>query len=612
MQKCRGLFIFLGFSLFLGSCGGDIGNLDTVFESQGSYRVNALVDNEYTLDNYSIINQNSKIRPFFVNSVVNDPDVRGLTVFVQDLSETVVSRKVHYLLAADGQVPGEAPDPLGTSPTDGSSGTTQAAEKSAADEDSAGGEDAGGAEDSLQDGYSGNAPENLTGDTAEDTSPTAQNSDKTDSATVEGNKQTAGLPVLEDQVLVVKQLDQYLSTFQVFENLKIGRYNLVFQVIGEKAVLYTAFKPIYFLGDADFTLGEIQSYLPGIPSGGRLIPPRTNVVLETEVSADSRLDPFVIWYSGKKILAQGRVSAGAQYLLWKTPEQTGFHTIRVEVFPLLPEERVPENISGKIKEMSLAISSKSSEPDAQGMRHAAAPSDNFINWYRFRGNLDDTMASNNTERQLIPLLAQKPRWIPFAGIYGLFVGPDDGYALPGKPFVLSDGEQGRARIYCRFAPLSTGTIFNVRFATKDGLSGAAVLDLSLEGGNLILRLSSEASSSLNAESWQESLALTAGETETFISAVITIEITPNRLGASLVLENPSRETTLLSIAVPKPLNGEAVIRFGGTEQAAGSKRDSIGLALDENGKPRNGTAIFNELALSYEKEIPGEPSLSVR
>jgi hypothetical protein len=119
-----------------------------------------------------------------------------------------------------------------------------------------------------------------------------------------------------------------------------------------------------------------------------------------------------------------------------------------------------------------------------------------------------------------------------------------------------------------------------------------------------LRLSSE------AESLQESLALQAGDTNTFITALIDFEIAPDHLSASLTIA-PARVTKPITLTAPKPLNGGAAIQFGGT--------------------PRNGTLIFTELALSYtrlplytdkdtmadisalpEPELPGEPSLPVR
>jgi hypothetical protein len=672
--------IILGFSLFLGACG----DLGMVLPSQGTYRVNALVDSDYTLDEYSVVNQNSKIRPFFVNSVVNDPDVRGLTVFVQDLSGTVVSRKVQYVLSEENSADIQDLLPAGKTDLPGTSGETfhdtgeYLSDPPSGDEF---GKDTGDAGGSGNNPYPENSPESLTENTPEiespppvedpgipetDTTVAAEEtmppvvipeeiaetdtakpeppeeiaetgmaepespeetdlpaeppspsvaqpgtetspSDKADTtvATTQVKENPVNSPVkpplpsstsvsevLEDQVLPVKQLDQYLPAFRIFENLGIGRYNLVFQVLGDEEILYRTSKAIYFLADADFTLGDIQSYLPGIPTGGRLIPPGINVVLETEISADTRLDPYVIWYNGKKIIAQGRSSEGAHYLLWKTPDQTGFHNVKAEVFPLLPGERVPDNIIGRTKELSLAISSKT-----EGMRYFDGSSKDFIHWYQFWGNLDDAKSSGNQERQLIPQLTQKPRWFPYAGIYGLFVGPDDSYALPGKPFSLSEKEQGKGRIFFHFAPLAQGTVLNATFNSKDGSSGTAVLDLSLGEENLTLRLSSKDDS--KDEYREETLALNPIETEAFITAVVDFEITPDHLSATLSMENPARKSEPVILPLTNPINGEGRVLFGGTEQGARYKRNTKWPVLDETGNPGNGTAIFSELALSY-------------
>jgi hypothetical protein len=247
---------------------------------------------------------------------------------------------------------------------------------------------------------------------------------------------------------------------------------------------------------------------------------------------------------------------------------------------------------GKVKELSLAISSKT-----ERMRYLDSFSKDFINWYQFWGNLDDAKSSGNPERQLIPLFSQKPRWVPFAGMYGLFIGPDDSYALPGKPFSLSENEQGKGRIFFHLVPLAGGSVLNVRFNSKDGLPGAAILDLSLMGGNLKLRLSPEDNS--DNEPQEKSLALTPGDLNAFITVIVDFEIAPDHLSASLLLENPARETEPAALALNEPINGEGTIRFGGTEYSAGSNRDTNWPVFDKNGYPGNGTFILNELALSY-------------
>jgi hypothetical protein len=690
--------------------------LDTVFPSRGTYRVNALVDDAFTLDEYSIIDQNSRICPRIENSVVNDPDVKGLMIFVQDTSGTIVSRKIQYLLSVEGlerQAIVEEQELLGFSPSpkntginipilddfdiykpiepETAGGTAESPEspqgESSAFPDS--GDTAGAAADPINNPSgiarsetktepeskietggtdtseyplsSGESPGNVsppavspavpialppiapsataTGETpvtapsatttpatgvTSTTAPSATTtpatgemsatapSATTTTATVVTSAATTAAPrmvvspettpapktaaesspaveLLKDQTLQIKQLDQNLPAFRIFEDLKIGQYTIVFQVLGKDEILYKTSKPVYFLGDAEFTLGEIQSYLPGKPSASRLIPPGINIILETKITADERLDPYIMWYSGKKIISQGRVSGGANYLLWKTPEQTGFHNIRAEVFPLAPESKIPSNIIGKIKELSLPISLKS-----EGLQYFTDVSEKFISWYQFWGNLEDTKMPHDSERHLIPLMSQKPWWVPYAGIYGLFVGPDDVYALPGKPFGLSEKEQGRGRILIHFVPLSEGSILNAVFNPMDPQDSKVTLDLFTEGENLTLRLSTEEEFSM------ASLFLNP-ETSGFITVFIDFEITPEHLGVRLALETPAMETDLMDLPLANPISGEGIIRFGDGERRGEHKRDIISPILDRNGNP-GGAAILNELAFSYIRE----------
>jgi hypothetical protein len=758
----------LGLVFFLTACG----DLGMVLPSQGSYRVNAQVDGDYTLDAYSVVAKASKIRPYFVNSVVNDPDVRGLTVFVQDYSGAIVSRKVHYLLdreAKETQLakelpvtapPEEAPKPgaeagpedapeevprdeppegegeavlsgeAGTDPWDdapeltgeapqelsgfddppaetppdlptetpadifdgtgdggawadtlaatetGASAEAETAsdtfwdaggadfsEADGVDTDMAGAEAAalqdsgtiaagadpagadagdGGAEDpeaagadiagadaDTQDaGTNAADPDGTAVPDAEAAATTATDAAGADAGDpgIAGVK-TAGTntadtdaaadtavpaappaeivksPIPEDETVQVKQLDQYLPAFLIVEDLDIGRHNLVFQVMGEKEILYRTFKPIYFIGDAKFTLGEIQSFLPVAITGGRLIPPGINVMLGTEISADPRLDPYIIWHSGKKIIAQGRLSDGANYLLWKTPEQTGFHSIRAEVFPLLPSDRMPGNMIGKIKELSLPVSSKS-----EGIRHFSDPSGEFISWYQLWGTLDDAKAPSNAGRRLASLYAQSPRWMPFGGMYGLLVGRDDSYALPGMPFKLSGDAEGRGRIWLHLAALSEGAIVNIRFAGGETPApqeaggsplGTADLDLAFTGDALILRIAS------NDLSQEESLELHGDETNGFITLLVDFVITRDRLDAELRLEDAAKTTGLLSLALAAPVSGEGTVRFGSSEYS-GYRRGVKRTVLGEAGKYGAGTMVLNELALSYAR-LPVPP-----
>jgi hypothetical protein len=778
----------LGFAFFLTACG----DLGMVLPSQGSYRVNAQVDGDYTLDTYSVVAKKSKIRPYFVNSVVNDPDVRGLTVFVQDYSGDIVSRKVQYQLPVDiketqkpvdipeipapaapaaetvptdvleevsrdespeneAAIPGDTendpqtgepefpeeppgadfgdsveetpaefptdlpaevpadlpvevpmdlpvevptdlpvevpadsfdetgntglwaatgvpvetePEDFGGADTTYTSGTVQdttganTADRDTKDTDMADtdtpdinitGADAVDMEtpetdtagidtastdttdinttdtkDATDTGIAGTDTPNtgtddtdITGTDIADTDTTGEKTTGTDIVDTDttGTKtastdtaktppavpapppvEKARLPVPEDEIVPVKQLDQYLPAFQIVEQLDIGRYNLVFQVMGEKEILYRTYKPIYFIGDAKFTLGEIQSFLPVAITGGRLIPPGINVMLGTEIDADPRLDPYIIWHNGKKTIAQGRLSDGANYLLWKTPAQTGFHSIRAEVFPLLPGDRMPGNMLGKIKELSLPVSSKS-----EGLRSFSDPSGEFINWYQLWGTLDDAKAPNSSERRLISQYAQAPLWTPFGGMYGLLIGRDDSYTLPGMPFKLSGDAQGTGRILLHFAALSEGSILNIRFAggeipvqadlQETAPAGTADMDLSYTGEALILRIAS------GDVSQEESLELNDDGADSFITVTVEFTIARDHLDAELRLKDPAETTGPLSIVLAAPISGEGTVHLGSSEYSGyklGVKRPASGKA-----KKYNGTMVLNELALSY-------------
>jgi hypothetical protein len=642
-QKYRALAGALGVVVFLTACG----DLGMVFPSQGSYRVNAQVDGDYTLDTYSVVTKNSKISPYFVNSVISDPDVRGLTVFVQDYSGAIVSRKVQYQLAVNPLETPEPEDGLETPAPAAPSAENEAAKPGGKEPEAGDSEKLPGVDlddpqaklpaDSLGDAGSNSGAPAETGANTSGGANTAHASDagkdpagatpagtrdaqKTDAANKDGADKNTGdtepadkaptgaagsaasvpatasrPPIPEDEIVPVTQLDQYLPAFQIVEELDIGRHSLVFHVMGEKEILYKTYKPIYFIGDAKFTLGEIQSFLPVTITGGQLIPPGIKVMLETEISADPRLDPYIIWHNGKKTIAQGRLSEGANYLLWETPEQTGFHGLRAEVFPLLPGERMPENMLGKIKELSLPVSSKS-----EGLRRFNDSSDEFASWYQLWGTLDDARAKNNPERRLIPLNAQTPRWTPQGGMYGLLVGPNDMYALPGMPFKLSGYAQGTGRMRLHLAALSEGPVFTIRFAGGEIPAqedrgtvppGTAELELFLAGNALGLRIAS------GDASREEFLALQDDGAHSFIIVSVEFTLAQDHLDAELLLGNSTGTTGLLSIPLAAPISGEGALHFGGSGYS-GHERGAQQPASGEAEK-YNGTMILNELALSY-------------
>lgn len=480
------------------------GELDIVLPSAGTYQVKALVNNT-SLDDRSLINTNDTIRPYFASSIANDPDITGLMVSLRDSRGETLGGKVLYTLKSEANENFEIVREV-------------VKESGAAGEESA-----------------------------------------------------AELPVIRiaktNIQIPAKRLDKNLPNFFMPENLQIGQYTLVFQILGEKETLYQTEKSVYYLGDAEFSLKDIQMYLPSISAGSQLVSPGATVMLEARVEFDSRLDPYIVWYNGKKLINEGKLSEGAGNFLWKTPDQTGFHSLRVEAFPF----GARQGIAGDSRGISIPVSQK-----AVDLNLVSGGAPDLLRWYQFGGNLQD---SKSAEWTLIPREEKAPRWSPAGYSYGLLTGPGDAYLLPPVSFL---NKEGGGQFLFRFKPVSDGCIFKAQFASQGASLEDLEMDLSLSGGTLILKLSTS-ETSVEAASALTSLA--DGE---YITAAIDFLILPNRFEAAInpaysteperqtvVSNNPAARIVRTSIGFAVPLNGECSVEFGVGSEKAGQAAFAI-------------------------------------
>jgi hypothetical protein len=432
------ILIMAGVPVLLIACG----EMGTAFPASGTYRVNALIG-KVSLDECSIITEKDTIRPFFINSVTNDPDITGLMVFLQSPEGEIAGKRVQYTLKAvdTGAVPGD-------------------------------GTESGGAADTAIDKK--DEPADLTADEEDESESdefTFKPADSEPPVSFFFAAEEKQDITLTDTLIHVSRLDQELPLFPLPENLSIGRYTLVFQVLGQKEVLDRIERSVYYIGDAEFTLDEIQSYPPGVSVGSHLVPPGLTIMLETQVSAGEELDPYIVWYNGKKRIYEGSIAAGAGRFLWKAPDQTGFHTLRAEAFPFKPAP----NLKGTIKELSLPVSKKYEHTGA-----FAKKADQFSNWYQFAGDLRDTKAPAETNNARVGQNNGSNRWLPADGIYGLAIGPNSTYQLPHAPYTHAQDERVDGQFLLRFKPVSGGTVFSALFNGED--SSSVTLDLSLSTG----------------------------------------------------------------------------------------------------------------------------------
>jgi hypothetical protein len=241
-------------------------------------------------------------------------------------------------------------------------------------------------------------------------------------------------------------------------------------------------------------------------------------MLETNLDFDSSLDPYVIWYDGKKIITEGKIRDGAGSLLWDAPEQAGFYSIRLELFPF----KFESTIAGIFREITLPVSAKTEnasfffeaeinadvynqlpailfqtgqseenegeiETNEEKVEEKKDLRSELLRWYQFRGNLYDSGSLLNAERALQPVGNRPSHWAAAGGLYGLSTGPDNSYAVSPVHFFRNGQDSGGGIFLLHIKPLTEGTILSVFFPHylfEDGLW----MDLARKNNAIVLRL----------------------------------------------------------------------------------------------------------------------------
>jgi hypothetical protein len=525
-------------SLFVACSDVDIG---TLYTSSGGYKVNALV-NGNSLENCSIIRSNDKIQPYFADSVINDPDLTGLLVYLQNSRGEIPGEKIRYMLYAYVD---EVDLPVTKVEIEESSENEEEATKS----------------------------EETSGVAGQTTS-----NERLDS---------------REKVVIVKSFDQDLPYFPIPQNLETGSYSLVFEALGRKTTLSHTEVDIYYLGDIEFILKDISLYSPGV-SGSQLILPEATVLLEASLDYDQCLDPYLIWYRGKTVVSEGKMSEGAGSFLWKAPDQAGIYSMRLEAFPL----HLKQNQTGILREISLPVSPKAVNAGyffVDGSKHtpksslatgtsypeqarhddgkASTPplAPELLQWFQFNGNLLDSTSTLTDERQLVSTNEKKPRWEALNQNYGLSIGPDDSYSISPVNFFIAKQDKGGGIFLFHLRPIVEGDIFNVFFPSQLSSTEGAWINVTSESNSIVLRLCA------NGQIIETPIYLTSREAQAFFPVVVEFYIRPYRIEAKLSLgENQFQQHEAVGIGLSGPLTGEGKIMLGTTPQ---------------NMKPPNGTKL---------------------
>jgi hypothetical protein len=591
-------FIFLIFT----SCG----QMDTVFSSDGVYKISAKVG-QYTLDECAVIRSDAPIHPYFIKSVDEDPDIWKLTVFLQNLHGELLSKKVTYIIDPDKETStfqSDSQDSSGeTDKTDSAfpagsgfgydpgigtdSGITAG---SASEADPGSGTDPAFTADSPPDADPGDpAPQDTnSGDQAPgDIYPldgTAEEPGENDGAYRFLKRETASnnpsLPYNED-VIYVKKLGGDLPPLFLPKNMEPGQYILVFQIIGKQGILRQIDTPFYYIGTSEFVLDDIHVYLPGIFDKSHLVPPEMPIMLETKLAAGANLNPYVVWYNGKKRIHEGYVADGVARFIWRAPAQTGFHTLKVEAFPFRPLNTGMRTPIGRIKELSLPVSAKNENLSFSSIpagSETGSPGNDLIPVRRYQlfANLEDSQDSQGSRitGKALAAMNHTPKWLPQGNIFGLAVGPDHGFSIPGPLFTLTSQAEGC--LLFRFVPLTDGTIFSGSFNLKPGLElknglepkewfETLNMDLSYAGGTVRLNYSA------GSVSGEKNIFLFPGQIEGVITVLVSFQVQKDTLRLSLGLNTSGEFLADEGIPLPGPLTGDGTFYLGAVPGKAGTE-----------------------------------------
>jgi len=529
------LFVFVGF--LLDGCEA----IDNIVPSSGSYKINVQI-NGVSVDECSYARSIDRITPCFEEPVTGDPDVTALAVFLKNSQGEVVGWKVIYVL--DKEAKEKEDKPL----TDENKNVKESNNENKNVKES-------NNENKENENKEKDENENEADDDDDDDDDDKDEDDavisedeNVEEATLVADIETPEFYEDGDELIVpVLSLDKELPSFPMPENLPMGVYTMVSQVMSDKTVLQRTEKNIFYLGKNTFSYKGINVYLPGTGGTSHLIPKGMVVMLEVNLDFDKRLDPHIVWYEGKNKIKEGNFSNDAGFIFWKAPEQSGFFSLRAEIFPV----EGFDDLTGYKKEISLLVSSKITDvnlasPNVMQLTH----------WYTMEGNLNDSKMPASPERALKPASGTKLKWMGLDGTYGLATGNGSIINLPKIPVVNKEVEIWQTLF--RFKPISNGNIFSVQF----GSSGSVLMTLYMEDKALILKLISPLKTvsqivgiSVPKDESSESVQV-VGQNSSFLTAGVKFSIQSGFLTAQInIIGNPIP----VELAV-KPITLEAEIK----------------------------------------------------
>ncbi|MDR2802990.1 MAG: hypothetical protein LBB22_01710 [Treponema sp.] len=593
------------------------GDLDMALSPGKVYKVNAMI-NGRSLDDCAVLSLDSEIEPYFDFNIKSDPDISALAISLKNSLGKETGLRIKYALPSYVAAGGGTTSTNSGEKTETTAGTNVTAGTISSTENETSGKTGVSSEENLAGGdesSGGNVPSTVDektetgGGDAKQGETGAEDGDGLLAGTAgaleteSGGKPAFGVeneqfnePVHE-ALIVIENFYNELPALKLGSELPEGFYTIVFDVISSNgAVLNSVEKPFFYLADKRLVIKGIVSYLPGVASITRILPPGEKIMLETEIDASDGISPYIIWYNGKQKISEGFISDGAERIFWVAPTQNGFQNIRAEVFPFDPTKHY-QLIHGLSHSVSLPVSQK----------HGRTGYYNDIEiqlsrWYRLWGNFTDARDPANPAAELIKVGDAETLWLPLSGgAYGLAVGAENEYKLPGSFFKYIRQGEGSGELLFRFSPRSGSAknpviAFNLRgvFELQDvEEEGECAIYLSLTEENLEVK-------AVYREEVQHIRMPLIIDDSGFVSVAVDFQFFEKNTVISIGIEEAAAKKieNWESIDIEFMADGNGSIQFGGIFETSGSDEDNGEIPVDGTG------AIFTEIAALYPPVSP--------
>lgn len=189
------------------------------------------------------------------------------------------------------------------------------------------------------------------------------------------------------------------------------------------------------------------------------------------------------WTMGNELLANGPYSRFANGFVWKSPEEKGVYSVKLEVFPQEPPSRekgfdFPSAVSAEVQ----FFVQDSSEEDLSEL----GPQSSYLHLMHFNGSLEDV----GTDERAVELIGA-PRPAVNNGILGYSFNPKDGVRIPAIELSNEDeSNSGPFTIQANF-DVSAGDFAERHLFSLSDSNGEVRLRLSIdENDNFMLALPS--------------------------------------------------------------------------------------------------------------------------